>query len=367
MGEVIRYCYDNAVDKETFTDAVYMECLKRDKVNDMLKAMGDMDGTLEMWSEYIMHICRTLEMSKRLDALYALQCGSGQHARASASCALLYSRPVHTGQTFSTLLARQHHLTAAIHHLGQCVPVANRINDPKSIQFYLDRNTIDNLMTTFTRQIELSKYLANCEAANRLNDKMLHDIIPMNARAAETTDRRPLTLFGSNTDKIKLIAVVLATGQSVESGFELAFKIITEHKLDSMNIYSHVARYLVSKDRFMEVKTLAKCIRSSKETAANLMSDQVLEAGVSAVVRRCEARGQLYDEQAEILIADIHSVTIKISCYLICHNVSNAYILAARNDRTNDLRRVLQEAERIGNDQVRNACLKRLTTKNAKS
>ena len=42
------------------------------------------------------------------------------------------------------------------------------------------------------------------------------------------------------------------------------------------------------------------------------MSDQVLESGVSAVVTRCESRGQLYDEQAEILIADIHSVTIKV-------------------------------------------------------
>ncbi|XP_045502943.1 zinc finger FYVE domain-containing protein 26 homolog isoform X1 [Colias croceus] len=369
MVEVIRYCYDNVVDQETFTESVYMECMKKDKVNDMLRAMIEMDSTLEMWSEYIMHVCRTLEMSKRLDALYALQCGSGQHARASASCALLYSRPVNSGPTFATLLARQHHLTAALHHLGQCVPVANKINDPKSIQFHLDRSTIDNLMTTFSRQIELAKYLANCEASNRLTERVLKEIIPLSnmRRESESIDNRPLTLFGSNTDKIKLIAVVLATGQSIESGFELAFKIITEHKLDSMNIYIHVAKYLVNVDRFMEVKTLAKCIRASKETAANLMSDQVLEAGVSAVVSRCEARGQLHDEQAEILIADIHSVTIKISCYLICHNVSSAYILAARNDRTNDLRRVLQEAERLGNDQVRNACLKRLTSKNTKS
>lgn len=48
-------------------------------------------------------------------------------------------------------------------------------------------------------------------------------------------------------------------------------RIITEHKLDSMNIYTHVARYLVQADRFMEVKTLAKCIRTSKETAAKLV------------------------------------------------------------------------------------------------
>lgn len=50
LTEVISYCYDNAVDKETFTDAVYMECLKKDRVNDMLKAMSEMDSTLEMWS-----------------------------------------------------------------------------------------------------------------------------------------------------------------------------------------------------------------------------------------------------------------------------------------------------------------------------
>lgn len=52
------------------------------------------------------------------------------------------------------------------------------------------------------------------------------------------------------------------------SKYVLFFRIITEHKLDSMNIYTHVAKYLVNTDRFMEVKTLAKCIRNSKETAA---------------------------------------------------------------------------------------------------
>ena len=50
LSEVIRYCYDNLVDKETFTESVYMECLKKDKVNDLLKAMSDIDSTLDMWA-----------------------------------------------------------------------------------------------------------------------------------------------------------------------------------------------------------------------------------------------------------------------------------------------------------------------------
>lgn len=73
-----------------------------------------------------MHICRTLEMSKKLDALYTFQCGSSQHARASATCALLYSRTIPHGPTpFGTLQNRQHHLASALHHLSQCVPVVN--------------------------------------------------------------------------------------------------------------------------------------------------------------------------------------------------------------------------------------------------
>lgn len=50
LSEVIKYCYDNLVDKETFTDSVYMECLKKDKVNDLLKAMSDIDSTFDMWA-----------------------------------------------------------------------------------------------------------------------------------------------------------------------------------------------------------------------------------------------------------------------------------------------------------------------------
>ena len=80
-----------------------------------------------------MHICRTLEMSKRLEALYAVQCGSGQHARAAATCALLYARPAPAPtRLYSALHARQHHLSAALHHLAHCVPVPTSKYTPQS-------------------------------------------------------------------------------------------------------------------------------------------------------------------------------------------------------------------------------------------
>lgn len=45
-------------------------------------------------------------------------------------------------------------------------------------------------------------------------------------------------------------------------------RIMSENKLDSMHVYTHAARHLVQSGRFLEVKTLARCIRASKETAA---------------------------------------------------------------------------------------------------
>lgn len=97
--------------------------------------------------------------------------------------------------------------------------------DSKSIHFNLDKATIDNLMTTITRQMELAKYLAAAEASERLTEKVLNEVIPVQtAQESRGADFRPLTLFGSTTDKIRLVAAVLATGPNIENGFELAFK-----------------------------------------------------------------------------------------------------------------------------------------------
>ena len=80
-------------------------------------------------------------------------------------------------------------------------------------------------MTTISRQMELAKYLAACEASGRLTEQLVQDIIPLQNRREES-DLRPLTLFGSNTDKIRLVAIVLATGETIEGGFDLAFKYV---------------------------------------------------------------------------------------------------------------------------------------------
>lgn len=81
-------------------------------------------------------------------------------------------------------------------------------------------------MTTMSRQMELTKYLADCEASGRLTEKVIYEVIPIqeSRKDSENSEIRPLTLFGSTTDKMTLVGLVLATGPSVEGGFNLAFK-----------------------------------------------------------------------------------------------------------------------------------------------
>lgn len=67
-------------------------------------------------------MCRTLETSGRLEALYAAQCGSGQQARAAATCARLYARPVPRSAPFAALRARRPRLAHAAHHLQLAQP-----------------------------------------------------------------------------------------------------------------------------------------------------------------------------------------------------------------------------------------------------
>lgn len=98
------------------------------------------------------------------------------------------------------------------------------MNDQKSIHFHLDKATIDNLMSTISRQLEVAKYLAACEASGSLNNKIIIAVIPLQNLRRNDSDLRPLTLFGSNTDKIRIVAIVLVSGQTVEVGFNLAFK-----------------------------------------------------------------------------------------------------------------------------------------------
>lgn len=88
----------------------------------------------------------------------------------------------------------------------------------------MDKATIEKHLTTISRQIELGKFLAACEDNKRLTEKVMNDIIPGTKIENISTEITPITLFGSNTDRMRLVGATLVAGQTVEEGFNLAFK-----------------------------------------------------------------------------------------------------------------------------------------------
>lgn len=50
MQEALKYCMDHAVEKETFTETIFMKCLKADKVNELLKSMSEIDNSWNIWT-----------------------------------------------------------------------------------------------------------------------------------------------------------------------------------------------------------------------------------------------------------------------------------------------------------------------------
>lgn len=88
----------------------------------------------------------------------------------------------------------------------------------------VDKASLERHMTTVSRQMELADFLSACERAGRVPERLVRDVIPPPLDEPRGRDVRPLTLFGSNTDRIRLVAVVLLAGQTVEEGFNLAFR-----------------------------------------------------------------------------------------------------------------------------------------------
>jgi hypothetical protein len=81
-------------------------------------------------------------------------------------------------------------------------------------------------MTAIKWQIELTNYLYACETNGRLDNKLLYKIVPIQNCTDEPEGPfyRPMTLFGDPSEKLRLAAAVLATGTTVEAGYDLALK-----------------------------------------------------------------------------------------------------------------------------------------------
>lgn len=60
------------------------------------------------------------------------------------------------------------------------------------------------------------------------------------------------------------------------------------------------------------------------------------------------------------LISCIKETKVKIRCYINTNQLKSAYLLAVQNERINDIRKILRQAELTNQTQIKKLCEKKL-------
>ncbi|KFB42705.1 AGAP005290-PA-like protein [Anopheles sinensis] len=339
----LRYILCQRVDPDVFLQAVLLPYLQRGALETIVQRLTDLDETLLEWRDYIRYTCRYLETNDMLNSLYNLQLLLKDPIRASMTCVRFY---IAGCRTFTELHASEHHLKTSITHLQNELELCNwqevRLNSTgsvvethRSLLMKLDPKELNNHINTILLQLEVTKFLAKCEAKGRQTVTVLPKIF-------RDTTQLP-TLFGSSQEKLQLAILTLVCGQI----------IVQDYNLDVQRVYALTA------------KTSASCLTQSWATTGwarplnRWYSDEIVRVAVDWPIERHGA-GVDTKVALEALISRAKSVGVRIHCYIVSGQLKTAYLLANRHHRISDIRKILRQAELLGQTHVKRLCEVRL-------
>ncbi|GFG38565.1 hypothetical protein Cfor_07107 [Coptotermes formosanus] len=222
----------------------------------------------------------------------------------------------------------------------------------------LDPREVNHHLSTVFWQMEVTKFLHSCELEQRhvmdLIPGLLQPLQSSGIFGTKLSSCSVPTLFGSNIERMQLAVLVMVCGKTVDEGFGLAFRIIKDYHLKASQIYSLAGKKLVCDGRFADIEQLIFCIQSSGLSETSSVCDDVL---VQCVHTLAEKRDSTDMEPLIKLIVDPGR---KISAYIKCRQLKSAYLLAVKYSRLDDVRKILHEAQKLGQTKMQQICLKRL-------
>lgn len=167
------------------------------------------------------------------------------------------------------------------------------------------------------------------------------------------------TLFGTAQDKIILTSLILICGSNIEEGFGLAYRIIQDLTLNSDKIYAIVTKFLSLNNRLHDVEKLIDCIKSNSNHPDNQLCDEILSLAVQTAF---SVQGNQHHMKATIenLIRLIDDIGIQIDCYILSGQLKSAYLLAVQHKRVPDIKRILRNADKTNQLQIKKLCEKKL-------
>lgn len=182
LHEALNYLIENRLPADAFIE-LYMACVQDGNTNILHATMRDIDPNLYVWETYMRSICGFLEKNQMFNILYNLQLFMCDYIRAAMTCIKFYKQDA---TNFTELVDREYHLAEAQKHLKteleqeqwvKVAPILERKlstassdsgNLPeKGFALRINPRNIDRHINTIWRQIEVVKFLAECEAENR--------------------------------------------------------------------------------------------------------------------------------------------------------------------------------------------------------
>ncbi|XP_055524213.1 zinc finger FYVE domain-containing protein 26 homolog [Wyeomyia smithii] len=353
----MKYTLLQQVEPEIFLQVILLPYLKSGKLETVIQVMSSMDETLLVWKNYVIHTCRYLEMNRMLNCLYNLQLLLRDPIRASMTCVRFYSMDA---KSFTELEANTFHLKNSAAHLQAELELCNweeisveslsdRSETHKSLLMKMEPKELNNHINTILRQLEVTKFLSNCEAKGR-------EVVGLLPKLFIESSKIP-TLFGTVHEKLQLAVLILICGQNIEEGFGLSYRVIQDFNLNNLRVYGLAAKYFISQTQVEDVEKLLQAIVSNSSTNVdtNGFCDELIKVSVESAIATHGNSSQV-KTALEALIKRVSDVGLKIHCYIVTGQLKTAYLLANKTGRMGDIRKILRQAEVLNQVHVKRLC-----------
>ncbi|XP_069671907.1 uncharacterized protein Sptz isoform X2 [Periplaneta americana] len=366
LPAALKHVLLHKVDPDIFIETIYLPCLRQGLVSNLHEELSTVDPTLERWKVYLCHVCHHFEKQGMLNVLYQLQLHMHDYIRAAMTCTIFYQKGA---RNYTDLAANIEHLYSAHRHLeNELLTVqwetsarpspARRIEGSLQLAKKLNPREVNCHINTILRQIEVTKFLHGCELGQRPVMELLPEIFHYMQSATMFGNKLPAftvpTLFGSNSERVLLVVLAILCGTNVEEGFGLAFRIIEDYHLKSSQVYGLAGKKLARDCRLMDIEQLVSCIHNSGVTGISSVCDSVLLLCIQELALKTDPG------DVEPLVKLLTDIGNKITAYIECRQLKSAYLLAVKYNRLEDVRRILHEAEKLGQTKIQQICQKRL-------
>ncbi|KAF3429244.1 hypothetical protein E2986_00734 [Frieseomelitta varia] len=364
FDKCLTFTLENNLEPDLFFNSIYLYCLKNGSIDRLHEAMINKDSNLLIWKKYLIYICHNLEKRQYLNILYHLQLFMKDFIRAAMTCIRFYLNNV---SNYSDLNAKVTFLLDAQKHLESELQIETLNHKKKRrgsvhsnqgiLIMEMEPSEIDKHINTISRQMEITKFLTNCEKEGRAPIQFLN-LFPKKDFNSSSNLEIP-TLFGDQQQKINLAVLAILCGQNIEEGFGIAFRIMQDYNLSQQKVYSLTGHILAEKNNISAIEQLIKCCHTSGIANSYIISDHVLTHCVKLLLTHLhDGTNSLLKNDIYNLIKLITNIDLKINAYIECKQLKAAYLLAVKYSRAQDIRKILKESDRLGQNAIKAICIK---------